>query len=212
MDGYQFISSLVGSLAWPIAAVIAVALLRRPISELLRRLRNAKYGEASVEFSDQIQRATITAEQIEATTPQLALPLQEPVEEKDRFTKLAELAPTLAIIDAWRAVEDAVVALAQARNIEPTPVRYVSTASAPLRKIAANPGQYVVELQNSRILDARTSTLLSQLRSLRNLAAHKRDYTLSPEDALRYKSLADTVVAALQSAAALPEPEKTASG
>jgi hypothetical protein len=196
MDGYQFIAALVSALAWPIAAVLMVALLRRSISKLLRRMRAMKYGDATLEFDAQVQQITAKVDELHETA--LATP-QEP-EALDRYAKLAALAPSLAVMEAWKSVSDAVVELADMQQLprnsssDPTGSRY--------RPISA----LVEELRLKSAIDSPTVALIRQLQDIRNQAAHRSDLDVSIEGALRYKEVADTIVAALRRRVAPTQP------
>ena len=51
MDWFQFIAAIVGSLAWPILAVVVVLTLRRQIRSVLSRLILVKHGGTEFSFS-----------------------------------------------------------------------------------------------------------------------------------------------------------------
>ncbi|MDX6441292.1 MAG: hypothetical protein QOE43_1021, partial [Gaiellaceae bacterium] len=40
---------MVGSLAWPVAVVVIVVILRRPIADVIRRIKALKYKEWQLE-------------------------------------------------------------------------------------------------------------------------------------------------------------------
>lgn len=54
MDVLTFISELIKSLAWPVAIIILVILLRKPIVELIPLLRRLKYKDLELEFSQEV--------------------------------------------------------------------------------------------------------------------------------------------------------------
>jgi hypothetical protein len=74
----QFIDSLTGRLAWPIAAVILALVFRRPITELIGRLPRLTWGDKEAELAEvaeakeQVQEAV---EQAAKPTPEGYLPI-----------------------------------------------------------------------------------------------------------------------------------------
>lgn len=53
MGWFEFISSMTGSLAWPIAAVVIALIFRSQIISLMQRLRELGFGDAKATFSEQ---------------------------------------------------------------------------------------------------------------------------------------------------------------
>lgn len=51
MGTLQFIDSMTGRLAWPLAAVLLGFVFRRPLTELLDRVRRLKWGEKEAELA-----------------------------------------------------------------------------------------------------------------------------------------------------------------
>ena len=54
MDWLQFISSIIGSLAWPAAVMNLVLNLQAPLRNLLRDLSQFRYKEIEIDFGKEI--------------------------------------------------------------------------------------------------------------------------------------------------------------
>lgn len=115
MDWMQFTSAIVGSLAWPLAVIAVVMLLRTPLSKLLPMVRALKYKELSIDFSEKLDAVK---EEIGADTPGEFIQL--PYTSAPSITELAQIDPLAAIIGAWVDVELALIELAVSAGMKPT--------------------------------------------------------------------------------------------
>ncbi|GAA1770141.1 hypothetical protein [Nonomuraea bangladeshensis] len=52
MSGFQLVASLVGSLAWPVAVVVAVVVLRRPLAAVMGRAKRLEAAGVAVELAE----------------------------------------------------------------------------------------------------------------------------------------------------------------
>jgi len=178
MTVLEFIASLVGSLAWPLAAVLIAALFRSQISALMRKLRTLSFGSAQADFSEKLDQLEVESE--------AAVPAQGDVPEAPdlsaRFQQLLAVSPAAAILDSWREIEDEVARIAVRRGI--------STDVRNMRKLmAAFVGQ--------GILDPGAAHMFEDLRGLRNVAAHRSEQEITASDAIRFQELANRALARL---------------
>jgi hypothetical protein len=183
MDRLQFISSIVQSLvslAWPAAFVIAVALFRGKLTELLPRLR-LKHKDTEVSFRlDQAEREAALI-----PPPPPSPDLEPTPEEKSRFEKVAEHSPRAAILEKRAELEQTVKTAA-----EP----YVSTSIAKSWKTLPLTSA-IRALRQQNVIDEKTSALLDDLRVIGNRAAHSQDGNdFSKEEALRFGKLTDDII------------------
>ena len=72
MDWLQFLASIIGSLAWPLALVVIVLILRRQLVDILRRLKRLKYGEAEAEFGEKLEEVEEDIAELPTPTSGLA--------------------------------------------------------------------------------------------------------------------------------------------
>ncbi|MEV0149711.1 MULTISPECIES: hypothetical protein [unclassified Nonomuraea] len=52
MSGFELVASLVGSLAWPVAVVVAVVVLRRPLASAMGRAKRVEAAGMAVELAE----------------------------------------------------------------------------------------------------------------------------------------------------------------
>jgi hypothetical protein len=101
-------------------------------------------------------------------------------EEKSKFEQIAEISPRAAILEARTDVEEAVRTLARAAKLL-TP------------KVQSFLG--ITRLLRSReVIDSNTSALLDDLRTIGNSAAHSANAEFTPDDARRFRTLANNII------------------
>lgn len=164
MDGLQFISSIVGSLAWPGAVVWLAFLLRAPLAKLIPRVRGLKYGDLHVDIAEQIEAAK---EQVQSNpeTPEV-----ETAEPPMSFKSLALADPRAAVLSAWLPVEIELnqIAAKSGFNLRP--------GMPALKQLKV--------LQEMGILDSFMVQTLVNLRRIRNTAVHITDDNVDFDDAM----------------------------
>jgi hypothetical protein len=105
----EFMSSILSALAWPIAIILIVLILKRPIRHLLLRLETLKGPGVEATFERQVDEAKDEVFSAVAGTP----PVQGSEEsrherlEVDDLLQLADVSPRAAILEAWQRVETA---------------------------------------------------------------------------------------------------------
>ncbi len=174
MDWLQWSSSIIGSLAWPVAAVFIAFIFRAQIGALLKRIKEASWGDKSVSFADELDK-------IEKSTPELDEAADNTLEPStpqldDRYQKLLAIAPNAAIIEAWGEVEEAIRKAAKLHGI---------VTSDPNNMTA---DRLAVGLATKRHLTVDAMKMILEMRMLRNRAAHNEKVTTA--DAFRFSDLA----------------------
>ncbi|MDQ5822243.1 MAG: hypothetical protein M3540_12455 [Actinomycetota bacterium] len=96
LNWLEFIASIIGSLAWPAAFVVALAVFRTPLGKLIERIKGARFK--GVEFD-----LTEVQEEIEAAD--LPEPAPDQAAQAARTEALARVDPRSAVISAWIPVE-----------------------------------------------------------------------------------------------------------
>ena len=172
-DWLDFFASIIGSLAWPLATVTLVVLLRGEIVQLLGRLRWFRYRDLELEFGEQVQNIREEAEQ--ADLPRAEIP--------DQDLRLAVTSPRALVLESWLRIEQALASYARQAGIE------VTGHESPTRLMR--------ELDRRQQLDPHVRAIIADLRGLRNAAAHEPDFALPPERALEYANLAAMVYTSL---------------
>ncbi len=174
MDWLTFISKLIDSTAWPVAAVLLGLIFRKKLADLLPLLRKVKAGPLEAEFE-------IATKQVLASTAELAAKERKPdasqVEDKssleDTASKLitARSEPTATIIEGWSKLDGELHKLGRQTGINRDPL----LSEAKLYR----------EIMDSDLLPIETKNLVQDLRQLRNQVAHARVIP-SPESAQDY--------------------------
>jgi hypothetical protein len=104
MDWMQFVSALVSSLAWPLAVVGVVVLLKGPILRAIPKIRTFRFGDLHIDLSEQLKAVE---EDLAVNSSERNSPPQVPPPPSPDVVRTAELSPTVAMIYAWKKVEAA---------------------------------------------------------------------------------------------------------
>lgn len=174
----EFIAFLVDSLAWPLAAVSIALIFQKQIGSLLSKVKTLKWGEAAVDFTEKLDEVESEAEAIadqanDQNTSAPALP-------SGRFHELLAISPNAAILDSWAEVESEIRKLGKHHGF---------SGSVSLSRIGD-------QLVKNGLLPIGISKMLSEMRSMRNQAAHGAQTT--PEDALRFYQLSQRTLAFIE--------------
>jgi hypothetical protein len=185
-----FIAELAKALGWPLAVVIGVLVLRKPLTTLLLALRHVKYGELEADFGEQLEK--VAAEARRALPPLAAEPQQvrgllPELGEDSKLAQLAEISPHAAIVESWADVEEAARAATSARTKSAT-----SMLGSTRRAL------------EQRGADAETLSLYDNLRSLRNQAAHNRRLQITTGEAVEFGMLARRLATKLRALSEAP--------
>jgi len=170
MDNNTLASNIIESLAWPVTALIALALFRKELSSLFGRIRKGQFGDATVEFE-----ATVAAvEKMVQEKGGARKAAHVPARVEDRG--LAETDPRGAVIKAWLEVESQARSALQRKGL--LDARVVT-------------GDRLNELAKlSHDLDDQDLTVFRELQIMRNKSVHDHDFRPSSESVLAYMTLA----------------------
>lgn len=191
MDWMQFIAALISSLAWPVAVISLVCLLKQPITDLLQKAKSIKYLGVQVDLGEElkaVQDELITKASESTTSATQALP--------PAALQLAASAPRAAIMHSWFEVESALEVLLKKLGLEfPRTSRDVRFKMQILR--------------DRNVIDELTHTTFLRLASVRNDAAHLTEQQLDYDDAVMMSTSCAWLIKKLQKAA--PSSENAAS-
>ena len=174
MDWLTFISKVIESLAWPIAAVALVVLLRDEIAKLAPLIKRVKAGPLEAEFEREVK-------ELKASTPEPSASGEAPPPDtasKSFLFQLAELHPRSAILESWVRVEAAARAVLDKKPVPVSKPGYIPAARL------AEP------LAQLDVLTPAQVTLFHELRRLRNDVAHAQGFEPTHESARTYIDLA----------------------
>jgi len=185
----SFFSSVIDSLAWPVAVIFIVFLLKKPLSILLPMLRNLKYKDLELDFGKELKKIEDKAKQVlpAETKPKLIKEKQkernsaEIIKEAER---LYEEFPEPAVALAWSAVE---VELLEA---------IYRTASSPDYPAYNSALKNVMYLKEAGYLGEEKIELIKRMTNLRNIAVHgnKGMGPVSVDDAREFIALTEWLV------------------
>lgn len=171
MNWMTFVSKLVESLAWPIAAVVLVVLLRDDIRKLVPSIKRFKAGPVEAEFEREVK-----ALREAASEPSKEAVSKPAVASRAFLVQLAELHPRSAILESWVRVE-AAARMVLAR-------KGTTTGSyLPAARLAEPLAQQDVFTRDQ-------VTMFNELRRLRNEVAHAQGFEPTVESARTYIDLA----------------------
>lgn len=174
---------LVDKIIWPLTILIISFSFKEQFTSLINNIKSVEFASIKTEFNhglekiEQISEATATGGSAGYEFDSKALQLQ----------KLAKLSPNGSVVDAWREVELASISAALHNGL---PVR------GPKGRVSGNAA--VKELVNAGIIDQKMSSVYTQLKELRNQAAH-------PEGKVSYDQANKYTLAALEIAAQFRE-------
>lgn len=204
---FQFLSAVVQASAWPVAAVVALLVLKKPISRLIDRFRALGFGEWKLSFEDKLERAEALTAIVQTGDPTPAAgpgaPAEQAGAEQEPRAKAEDLDPTGEAKPAGGPEME--------YRLLSTSSPYISIVGAwlelqePLRRLAktwgapdAHPEVLLLVLANKMLVSKTTLSLYGELKALRDAATDNPNLTVS--DAVRFHNLTGTLVTQLERA------------
>lgn len=179
MDVLTFISSLVGSISWPIATFTIAFVFRVEIRHLLNRLKKLTWGERSVDFGE------LLAEAEKSATDVFSFGAPEPAGANPADTQSSQPispSPAAAIDSAWRHLETEVKERAL-----PLAPKYSSSANYTTGTLAFPEAIKILFLAGE--ITPALHRNLYDLYELQRSVAHGSD--IKDSDAIRFRLLAN---------------------
>ncbi|MEQ8746148.1 hypothetical protein [Pyruvatibacter sp.] len=176
---------LMGLLAWPVAIVIVVILLKSHIAELLGRITSLRhkgteltFGEATDKVSEEAREvlSTVTTAKEGEKTLKARGSLQE-----DKFLALIPLVnthPDMAVVQAWKYVDEQI---REFPGVLQAGEKYLPTA------------RVIGRLANQGLVPDSVIPALKELNALRNRAVHESKANISSSAAAQYVEAASDV-------------------
>ena len=177
MSATELTASLFESLAWPAAVVLAVLLLKTPLSKLLEAIESIKAGGVELRMREQLSEAALRAPQVKSApdAPSAGTGISE----------LIDVHPRGAILEQWLEVEQLLAQLAEHHDVD-TRIPRQSTM-----RIAR-------ELLRAEVFDDDYFFVIRQLAQVRNEAVHEHRWPISTEIAQQFVQLARRLVGGLE--------------
>lgn len=158
MDVTTFMSKAIESLAWPLLLFYVVHRYKEVLVGLLKSLTSVKIGEHfNATFSELADKVAKESEE--------ELPQEKSNEQLSLEERLLRLPPRLAILDAWKMVEDAVVSSINTNNLMPE-ITFKEEV------ILRHPLKASNLLKFHGYLNGKQAALMNELRLMRNKVVH----------------------------------------
>ncbi|AOG12125.1 hypothetical protein [Agrobacterium sp. RAC06] len=219
MSWLEWSSSVIGSTAWPIALVIVALIFRGHINNLLKRVKGAKYGDAEVQFREDLDKieaqvgdlppapepATSNPE-LEAPSPpspdqpSVAVPTDLLVPHIDIKPELMRVANQQQKFNELAKLSPSAAVLNAWRDVELELEQSFRNSGLPSQEPRRYAFETARQLHTFGVIDTPTMNIINDLRKLRNRAAHLEEVSIT--DAFRFETLARDVVKRLRDARA----------
>lgn len=175
MTRSELLVEFVKATVWPVTTLIILLILRKPITSLVGLIGTIKYKDLEITITRDLAAAK---DEIASKVAKPASRLQRQVTD---YSKLIEVSPRAAIIEAWIALEAAGVrAMSRA-------IAFHSSASP-----AGSP-RFEEFLFRKGLIDGAIREAVHRLRNIRNQVAHASQYVPSSESAEEFTLLANAV-------------------
>lgn len=190
MGWLEWSSSVIGSVAWPIAAMTIAFVFRSQIAALFGRINELSWGDKSAKFAEKLDKAEAKAELVEASKSEVKGQIEDQQknnqqqlgsDDNTRFKQLMALSPAAAVMDVWGELNRRLRDLADKHGV----VHQTATEGMPV----------ALALYRANIIPRELMSLVQDLHKLRNAAAHNEP--VSEVDAYRFKGVADAVLMVL---------------
>jgi len=213
VNALQFISSLIGSLAWPGAVIAGVIVFRRPLKAMLtsRDVKRVKAGPSGleVEYFDQ-KLKDASGELVAAHSERTELPygsspsnaVASAADFMEEMGQLARVSPTAVILESYARLERA---LRGRLDTSPVSMRAQEVSSRDSEDSAASDRLVSVRTLARRALDQEILTpsefaALEDFTVLRNIVAHGGPDDIDEQRALSYARLVSQLIVRLMPA------------
>ena len=199
MGALEFVSSLVGSLAWPVAVILLVFILRRPLGKMLseRPVKTFEAGPSGVKveyFDEKLEEAR--SELAEARTERPALSTGVPAQLPDEVTarddfmyemqQLAEVAPSAVVLESFARLEKVLRDALDGAPGDGRPRRRLTS----VRELVRRAGE-------RGLMTPSEAAAFDDVVVLRNIVAHGGTADLDANRALSYASLVRQLIASI---------------
>jgi hypothetical protein len=167
MDWKQFFASLVGSLAWPLAAVTIVYVFKDQFRLLIGHIKRIGAGGVNVELSEKVEEAVVAGEVVQVEKGLIA---PDVIGLDPTLLQLAKSFPEAALIQSFKELEYLILQIRE-RMPDARPSR--------------NLYEVLKALEKQQFIPQSAIALFQSLREARNAAAHgKGEEALSSSEAL----------------------------
>ncbi|MFI5849118.1 hypothetical protein ACIA8B_24110 [Micromonospora chalcea] len=187
MGWMEFVSSLFGHLlSWPVVVAVVVVIFRRPLRELIGRIRSYEGLGQRIDFGEKLAGAENSVDQaVGGIETDQGVAADEDLTTESPLVREAEANPSFVIISAWERLTGALADLVGA------------TTNGISRRPTRAPASMLRELERSEVVNAAYVRAVDDLRALRNQVAHGQHNPTAGE-AIAYADSAEELVRAAQ--------------
>lgn len=198
MDKLEFTSSLVGSLAWPAAAVAVALIFRKQLYKLLERMTGLEAFGGKASFKSEIEKAELVADRVQATSLKDAPKrrresakallkkhlVETPSFSPDPSRTLAYSHPAAAVMEAFKKVETVLNDWQDVQGMTHPPTNE----------------SLVQWLVDDGLISKETQELYGTVKSTRNIAVHAPSDRITVGEAIAFQDLCSRLAVYLQDA------------
>lgn len=167
-------SDLVGTVAWPVAAIIIVIIFRKQLISLASRVKELNAPGINATFENELEKTRVIAESVPSAENDAAE--LDPASIDVSSADLAKTYPEAAILQAFHQIEKTL------RSINP--------------ERSASYGAFLNALTRLQIIRAEDHDLFNQIRRTRNAAVHS-ERPITTGEALEYQALTNVFLETL---------------
>jgi hypothetical protein len=173
MESFEIIEKIVGHIAWPLVAILALHHFSDEFRSFIRRIQNAKFKNVELDLEKEIQ--DIKSDAVDAG---ITIAYDISTFPRDSIESI-ETAPEWAFIKSWQEIEN-------------TLQSYYNGISG-LKTNRANIKTILNYLEDHNIIDVHMKMIIEKLRATRNLIVHNPDPSITRGEALEWLGIAKSV-------------------
>lgn len=181
METGELVIRILQTVSWPIAIIIIVIILRRPLGQAILTISRLRYKDFEAEFGKVLEDSESRGKELELPPPEDLIEIStEPIrgsQPYDILSRLAEVSPRSAVAEAWRITELSLMEAAKLHDME------IDVKSPRNRRQAIHRLFKEIKLGDNFL------ELYESLRKMRNDAVHAYEFELDSRDAMRYVDL-----------------------
>lgn len=175
MDLYTFIAAMTEYLAWPVTTLILLLVVLLRLPKLAKFIKAIRYKDIEVVMREDFADARLEAERIAIERDDAEVAATS----TDKFLKILEVSPTIAVVESWQRLDQAIIKLIQHNGL----MQYTT------------PVAFVEELTRVGELSEGDVRLYRKLRKIRNGAVHAHEGdVLSKAEALEFSEFVELLI------------------
>lgn len=187
----DYFVEIIRVLAWPLTVLVIFFVVRKPLTSLFPTIQKIKFRGAEIEFFSNYLQETV-----EKVSQGAEVEINNDPSDT-RLHKALKLSPDHTVLEAWNALE--LSARQRVEDLIPTDESFIDPLGRPL--------DY---LEFRGALTPTTAGAIRDLRTLRNQVVHFEGDLVVRKDAIRYVSVAEGIMKAIDGITELPKVKLTA--